>query len=110
MPDRHAMPPDQVGARRPVLAVVDSLALTLPLDPLMSFKALAAYASLSPRTLRGCTELPPDQALPCYRLLGKTLVRRSDFDAWLEQYRTRGRPSLVKALRELGLDRAGSSG
>ena len=73
-------------------------------DPFLSLKALAGYSSLSVRTLRHfIDELPPEQALPCYRLPGKLLVRRSEFDAWLEQYRSRGRPSLVKALRELGL-------
>ena len=73
-------------------------------DTFLSLKALAGYSSLSVRTLRHfIDELPPEQALPCYRLPGKLLVRRSEFDAWLEQYRSRGRPSLVKALRELGL-------
>ena len=77
-------------------------------DPFLSLRALAGYSSLSVRTLRHfIDELPPEQALPCYRLPGKLLVRRSEFDAWLEQYRSRGRPSLVKALRELGLPHGG---
>lgn len=40
---------------------------------------------------------------PCYRLGGKILVRKSEFDAWIAQYRAQGRPSLAKAIRELGL-------
>lgn len=91
-------PVDQV---RGVLA--ERVVVSTTLDPLLSLRALAAYSSLSVRTLRGFTELQPDQALPCYRLPGKTLVRRSIFDAWLERYQTRGRPSLAKALRDLGL-------
>jgi hypothetical protein len=46
---------------------------------------------------------PPDWALPHYRVGNKILVRRSEFDRWLDGHRHRGRPSLEKALRELGL-------
>ena len=82
----------------------DQVIAGIEIDPFLSLKGLAGYSSLSVRTLRHFIyELPPEQALPCYRLPGKLLVRRSEFDAWLEQYRSRGRPSLVKALRELGL-------
>jgi hypothetical protein len=49
--------------------------------------------------------LVPEEALPCYRLPGKVLVRRSEFDAWLERYRAAGRPGLVAAIRALGLER-----
>jgi hypothetical protein len=83
--------------------MADRVAVSIPLDPLLSLKALAAYSSLSVRTLRGFTELAPDQALPCFRLPGKVLVRRGEFDRWIEQYRCRGRPSLDRAIRELGL-------
>jgi len=85
--------------------IVERVEIGIPLDPFLSLKALAAYSSLSTRTLRGYIELPPDQALPCYRPPGggKMLVRRSVFDQWLERYRACGRPSLVKAMRELGL-------
>jgi hypothetical protein len=31
-------------------------------------------------------------------------VRRSEFDAWLAQHRQRGKPVLLRVLRELGLD------
>jgi len=88
-----------------VRGVLTQRAITgIETDPFLSLKALAGYSSLSVRTLRHfIDELPPEQALPCYRLPGKLLVRRSEFDAWLERYRSRGRPSLVKALRELGL-------
>jgi len=75
----------------------------VPLDPFMPLTALASYSGLSVRTLRQYLELPPNQALPAYRLPGKILVRRSEFDAWMEQYRSRGRPSLVRALEDLGL-------
>jgi hypothetical protein len=86
---------------RGVLA--DQVAVSIPLDPYLSLRALAGYSGLSIRTLRAYLNLPPDQALPCYRVGTKILVRRSTFDAWLEQYSFRGRPSLVAAMRDLGL-------
>ena len=87
-----------VSAERVVLATE---------DPYLSLKALAGYSGISVRTLRGYLDLSPDEALPCYRLPGggKILVRRSEFDTWLARFRTRGRPNLARAIRELGLDR-----
>ena len=32
----------------------------------------------------------PAHPLPCYRVGGKILVRRSEFDRWIATYRTRG--------------------
>jgi hypothetical protein len=92
---------ERVAQVRGVLA--ERVVVSTPLDPFLSLRALADYSSLGVRTLRQYLELPPDEALPAYRLPGKILVRRSEFDAWIAQYRTRGRPSLVRALRELGL-------
>jgi hypothetical protein len=49
-------------------------------------KTLSTYAGLSVRRLRAYLK---DRAypLPCYRIGGKILVRRSDFDAWAAQFR-----------------------
>ena len=91
----------QIGQVRGVFA--QKVVVSIPLDPFLSIKALAAYSSLSPRTLHAFIDLPPTEALPCYRLPGKVLVRRSEFDAWLERFRSRGRPSVERAMRELGL-------
>ena len=95
---------DMLGQDRPHLAVVEHLVLTAPADPYLSLTALAEYSGLSVRTLRAfLSRIPPAQALPCYRVGGKILVRRSDFDAYMLQYRTQGRPALVRTLRRLGL-------
>jgi hypothetical protein len=97
---------DQVGRDRPTLAVVERCVLTAPADPYLSLRALAEYSGLSVRTLRTFLErTPPAQALPCYRLAGKVLVRRSDFDAFMQQFRTQGLPGLLRTLRRLGLDK-----
>ena len=74
------------------------------LDQYLSLRALAAYSGLSIRKLRDYLDLAPADALPCYRVGGKILVKRSEFDAWMAQFQARGRPSLVQAIRELGLD------
>ncbi len=83
--------------------IAEKIVVSTTLDPFLSLKALAAYSSLSVRRLRQLLDLPPSEALPCYRLGKKLLVRRSDFDAWIAAYESRGRPSLAEALRRLGL-------
>jgi hypothetical protein len=96
-----------IGRDRPVLAVVERVMLTTPADPYLSLTALADYSGLSARTLRTFLHRnPPAQALPCYRLAGKILVRRSDFDRYMQQYHSQGRPALVRTIRRLGLDKA----
>jgi hypothetical protein len=56
-------------------------------DTYLPLKALAAYAGLSPRTLRGYL-VHPSKPLPHYRIGGKILVKRSEFDAWAATFRT----------------------
>ena len=60
--------------------------MTPDLDGYLPLKALAVYAGLSVRTLRNCLA---DRAHPlaCYRVGGKILVRRSDFDRWVAAFR-----------------------
>ena len=52
----------------------------------LPLKALAVYAGLSVRTLRGYLA-SRSRPLPYYRGGGKILVRRGDFDAWVSQFR-----------------------
>ncbi|MGH7414998.1 MAG: helix-turn-helix domain-containing protein, partial [Candidatus Rokuibacteriota bacterium] len=73
-------------------------------DEYLTLSRLAAYSKLSERQLRNYLSLPPGQALPCYRPGRKVLIRKSEFDAWFAQYRQRGKPVLLRVLRELGLD------
>ena len=58
----------------------------IPLDPYLSLKALASYSSLSVRTLRAHLS-DPLHPLLCYRVGRKVLVRRSDFDRWIQGFR-----------------------
>lgn len=93
-----------IGQDRPKLVVVDELAVTTPLDPYLSLSALATYSSCSIRWLRDrLTDLR--HPLPCYRLPGaKILVRRSEFDAWLGQYRQVGNPDVERIVGEVFRD------
>jgi hypothetical protein len=63
----------------------------------LSLKALARYSDLSVRSLRGylVNRLHP---LPHFRVGGKILVRRAEFDTWVQQFRAavpRGVDALV---------------
>jgi hypothetical protein len=92
---------ERVGQVRGVLA--ERVAVSIPLDPFLSLRALATYSGLSVRTLRSHIDGEPATSLPCYRIGGKIVVRRSEYDRWAEQFHARGRPSLARALREMGL-------
>jgi predicted DNA-binding transcriptional regulator AlpA len=93
----------RIGQVRGVLA--ERVVVSVPLDPFLSLRAASQYLGLSIKTLRRAVNGPPDAALPCYRVGAVILVRRSEADAWMAQRRTVGRPSLVAAMRELGLAR-----
>ncbi len=89
---------DAVAQVRGVLAervVVSSL-----LDPFLSLKALAAYSGLSVRKLRDHLN-DPVHPLPHYRVGGKVVVRRSEFDAWMVRYRRLGRGDVEKVVSDV---------
>jgi len=65
---------------------VEHLIMTIPMDPYLSLKALATYSGLSVRTLRAYLD-HSSHPLPHYRVGGKIVVRRSEFDAWIAAYR-----------------------
>ncbi len=79
---------ERVAQVRGVLA--ERVIVSTALDPFLSLKALAVYSSLSVRKLRDCLALP-EHPLLCYRVGGKILVRRSEFDSWMAAYRHHGR-------------------
>ena len=95
--------------RRPAAQVRGVLAervvVSTPLDPFLSLRSLASYSSVSIRKLRDCLA-DPAHPLPHYRVGGKIVVRRSEFDAWIAAYRQRGRVDVDavvnEVLRDLG--------
>lgn len=57
-----------------------------PDDSYLSLRALSAYAGLSVRRLRDYL-VDPASPLPHYRIGGKILVKRSEFDTWISAFR-----------------------
>jgi hypothetical protein len=66
--------------------LAEQVVVSTHLDPFLSLRALADYADLSVRKLRDYLE-HPTHPLPCYRVGGKILVRRSEFDSWMTVFR-----------------------
>jgi len=77
LPRESPLPAEAFGHRLP-----KELVVSVPLDPYLPLRALASYSGLSVRRLR---QLLDDRArpLPRYRVGGKILVRRSEFDQWM---------------------------
>ncbi len=89
---------ERVAQVRGVLA--ERVVLSSELDPFLSLRSLATYSGLSVRTLRPyLTDFR--HPLPYYRVGGKILVRRSEFDAWLGQYRQVGPPRVDAIVAEV---------
>ena len=57
---------------------------TTTTDRYYSLKGLSAYSDLGVPTLRGYIR---SDALPCFKVKGKILIKRSEFDKWIERYR-----------------------
>jgi hypothetical protein len=57
-----------------------------PPDAYLALTSLAAYSGLSVRKLRDYLQ-DSVHPLPCYRVGGKILVRRSEFDTWVTRFR-----------------------
>ncbi len=62
----------------------------------LGLRELTHYADISERTLRSWIYSPVDP-LPAVKVCGKVLVRKSDFDRYLENHR-------VKQLEEINVD------
>jgi hypothetical protein len=71
-------------------------------DAFVSLRELSPYAGLSVRQLRRCLTDRTDP-LPHYRLRGKILVRRREFDAWVAHFRRLGQPVSATCRRRARL-------
>lgn len=77
------------------MTVVDEVRVSVSLDPWLSLRALSGYSGLSIRTVRyHLTD--PSQPIPSYRVGGKLLVRRSEFDAWMAHHRNQKAQALIR--------------
>jgi hypothetical protein len=89
---------ERVSQVRGVLA--ETVVISTPLDPFLSLRSLAAYSGLSVRTLRAHLH-DPAHPLPCYRVGGKIVVRRSEFDGWMVTFRQRGRVDVDQVVDQV---------
>lgn len=96
------------GARRPGVGqpvaqvrgvLAEQVIVSTALDPFLTLRALASYSGLSVRKLREYLT-DPAHPLPCYRVGGKIVVRRSEFDAWITAYRRLGNVDVEKIVAE----------
>jgi hypothetical protein len=92
---------ERVAQVRGILA--ERVVLSTSLDPFLNLKAASDYTQLSVKTLRRAVNDTPERALACYRIGAAIILRRSELDAWIVARRTVGRPSLVAAMRSMGL-------
>jgi len=86
-----------VAQVRGILA--ERVVVSTPLDPFLPLKALADYSGLSVRTLRDPLA-DPLHPLPCYRVGGKIVVRRSEFDGWMTRFRQVGQQGVDRIVTE----------
>jgi lambda repressor-like predicted transcriptional regulator len=68
-------------------------------DQYFPLTALSTYAGLSVRTLRNYLT-HASHPLPCYRIGGKVLVRRSDYDTWAARFRAISSSKVDTFVRE----------
>jgi predicted DNA-binding transcriptional regulator AlpA len=86
-----------IGQVRGVVA--ERVIVSTMLDPFLSLRALATYSGLGVRTLRDhLSDLT--HPLPCYRVGGKILVRRSEFDTWIARHRQVGRGDVDRVVAD----------
>ena len=67
-------------------------------DQYFDLRGLEAYSALKVPTLRDHIR---SDALPCFKVKGKILVKRSEFDNWLEGYRLNKKQDLNTVVDEV---------
>ena len=67
-------------------------------DQIFDLKGLSAYSALGVGTLRNYLK---SDSLPYFKIRGKILVKRSEFDAWLEGYRVNKKQDLCHLVDDV---------
>lgn len=66
-------------------------------DAFLPLRTLATYSGLGVRTLRGYL-VDRVRPLPHYRVGGRVLVKKSEFDTWAVQFRVAPEPASLDSL------------
>ena len=69
-------------------------------DAYLPLRRLSSYSGLSVRTLRVYLS-HPIHPLPCYRIGGKVLVRRSEYDSWASRFRANVAPAVDRVVDDV---------
>ena len=80
--------------------LAERVILSTALDPFMTLRALATYSGISVRKLRDHLD-DPGHPLPHYRVGGKILVRRSEFDGWMATHQATGRGDVGRIVDDV---------
>lgn len=94
---------NQPTRERPSLVrgiLAEKVVISTPADPFLDLRALAGYSHLSVRKLRDFLA-DPAHPLPCYRVVRKILVRRSEFDGWIAAYRSKRSADVDKIVADV---------
>lgn len=67
-------------------------------DQYFDLKGLSAYSAIAVPTLRDHIR---SKRLPYFKIKGKILVRRSEFDAWVEKFRVNREQDLEGIVEEV---------
>jgi hypothetical protein len=67
-------------------------------DQYFDLRGLEAYSALKIPTLRDHIK---SGDLPCFKVKGKILIKRSEFDSWLEGYRVNKKQDLDNIIHEV---------
>ena len=66
-------------------------------DQYMDLKGLSFYSDLAVSTLRDYIR---SGKLPCFKIKGKVLVKRSEFDQWIEGHRVNKKKEIESIVNE----------
>jgi len=75
--------------------------MILPKDKYLDLKGLVGYSSLKEPTLRNHIRF---EGLPCFKVKGKILIKRSEFDRWIEGFRMNKKEQLDEFVDQVIAD------
>lgn len=67
-------------------------------DGYFDLRGLSAYSDLAIPTLRDYIR---EGKLPCFKVKGKILIKRSEFDSWIEGFRVERKKNINKVVSEV---------
>ena len=76
---------------------ITETAITLK-DQYFDLRGLSAYSALGVSTLR---EYIREGKLPAYRIKGKVLIKKSEFDGWIEGHRMNQKKDIEKIADDI---------